>query len=182
MADILQIIENLTGYLPSFMSLTGVIFFILGVFLAINAIRGLARRSEMGPGMGSYAPHYIKLIVAIMFVSYPTFEQVLSRSFFGTGIVEDPNQIFALAPSVTQPFSGADGSVARQVLVALTSVIMFVGVIAVGRGLYLLNVAASGTSQVRTMGPGLTFLIAGIMAANFPQFLALINSFVTPAG
>lgn len=181
-ADILQIIDNLTSYLPNFMTMLGVIFYILGIILVIIALRGLGRRSEMGPGMGTYTPHVVKLIIGIFFVAFPAFETVLSFAFLGAPVESDPNQIFAYAPSLTAPFTGEGGSAARQVVSALTAIIMFVGVIAIARGLFVLNLAAQGTAAGGGpgVGSGITFLIAGIMAANFPLFMRVVEALVAP--
>ncbi len=59
---------------------------------------------------------------------------------------------------------------------------MFIGIIAVMRGLYLLNQTAQGGGGPKTFGPGLTFCIAGIMAVNFPLFVGMMELLITTPG
>ena len=61
-------------------------------------------------------------------------------------------------------------------------IIQFVGVIAVCRGLYLLNQSAQGGQGPQTFGPGFTFVIAGICATNFPIAVGIFESLITSSG
>lgn len=178
MADLLSIIQNVVTMLPAFRGLLAGVFWITGILFIISALRTAARRSEMGPNHSTWVPAIVKFIVGSAFLAFPATVGAFLFSVFGSETAAAPDAIFAYAPSMTAPMSSGNG---KEILVAITMVVQFVGLIGFGRGLYLLNASASGNGQAKTFGPGLTFLIASTMAVNFPLFVGAIELLVTPA-
>jgi hypothetical protein len=66
-------------------------------------------------------------------------------------------------------------------IIGITLIVQFVGVIAIARGLYLLNMSAQSAQGPKTFGPGLTFVIAGAMATNFPIFVGVMENLISTA-
>lgn len=178
MADLLSIIQNVVAMLPAFRGLLAGTFWVIGVLFIISALRTAARRSEMGPNHSTWVPSIVKFIIGSAFLAFPATVGAFLFSLWGADTAAAPDAIFAFAPSMTAPMNEGTG---REILIAITRVVQFVGLIGFGRGLYLLNASASGNGQARTFGPGLTFLIASTMAVNFPLFVGAIELLVTPA-
>ena len=181
MVDLLQIVRNLVEDLPFFYRFLSYLSYVIGVVLGIVALRALARRSEMGPNGGSWGSPVATLIIASIFVSIPAFWQALTATFFGDGTaVPDAAAIFGYAPATLGMFE--EGSPGRQLITGIVAIVQFIGLIAVIRGLLMLNKAAQGGGGGQsTFGPGVTFVIAGIMAINFPIFVGVFESLLTEA-
>ena len=67
---------------------------------------------------------------------------------------------------------------AKELITCQVAIIQFMGVIAVCRGIHLLGLTARGGHGPSTFGPGITFVIAGAAATNFPHFVGLIESLI----
>jgi len=177
MVDLLQIIENLVGILPSFQVLFYVISFVIGVIFVMTAIRDAARRSQMGQSAGSWYQPFWTFVIGVSFVALPGLVSSLTYTFFAQE-QPDPSNIFAYAPATIGLFN-ADGP-GRTMITGIVAIIQFIGIIAVMRGLYLLNQSAQGGGGgPKTFGPGFTFVIAGIMAVNYPLFVGAIELLIT---
>lgn len=176
MTDLLQIIEQVTGFIPNFEFLFGVICFLLGVIFGIKGIMAAAKRSEMGQSYGSWGAPTMMFLTGVMFVALPGLINTLSLTFFAMGQPDDPEAIFAHAPSTIGIMDGAE---ARTIIIGITAIVQFIGLIAVARGLYLMNQSAQSAQGPKTFGPGLTFVIAGAMATNFPIFVGVMENLVT---
>ena len=174
MTDLLQIIRNIVAALDGLMWLVSAICFLIGFYLTVKALRMARRRHESGPAMGSWATPISTFVTAAMFLSLPTVLDVLNVSLFGT-----------TARSAYSVFEYADGTIgilrdarARELIAGLVAIIQFMGVIAVCRGIHLLGLSARGGHGPRTFGPGITFVLAGAAATNFPLFVGLIESLI----
>ena len=175
MVDLLQIIRNLVDYLPQLYGFVSVLCFALAVVFGIAGLRGLARRSEMGQNSGSWWSPVATIFIGATFAAIPALWQTLTVTFFGGGTdVPAASDIFAYAPATLGMFS--TGSPGRELITGIVSVVQFVGLIGMIRGLLLLNRAAQGgQGGAPTFGPGLTFVIAGVMAINFPLFVGTVE-------
>lgn len=178
MADLLQIIQNVVGFLDEFQRLFGVICFVLGVIFAIRGLMGAAKRQEMGPGQGSWGGPLMMFTTGVLFVAMPGLVNSLSQTFFALNSPSSPDSIFSYAPATIGIMDGAE---ARTIIIGITAIVQFIGLIAIARGLYLLNLSAQSAQGPRTFGPGLTFVIAGAMAVNFPTFVGVMEALITAA-
>lgn len=176
MTDLLQIIRNLVAALDEFQALTGAICFLIGFVMAMSALKMAQKRHEMGAGQGSWSAPITTFIIAALFISLPSLLNVLNVSMFGVTQTQ-ASSIFAHADSTLGALQGNE--TARELITGLVMVIQFMGIIAVARGLYLLNQSAQGGGGPKTFGPGFTFVIAGAMATNFPIFVGVMESLIT---
>jgi hypothetical protein len=178
MVDLLQIVRNLVGYLPSLYGFVSVLCFAFAVGFGIVGLRALARRSEMGPNGGSWWSPAATIAIASIFAAIPAFWQSLTVTFFGAGMgVPSAEAIFSYAPATLGLFEA--GSPGRELISGIVAIVQFIGLIAVVRGLFLLNRAAQGGNGQPVFGPGITFVIAGVMAINFPLFVGTIELLIT---
>lgn len=178
MADLLSILRNLVAMLPDFEFLLAAVFWVIGILFIVTGLRSAARRAEMGPSQGTYAPIMVRFLVGVAFLAFPATVSTVIASFWGSGATASPDAIFSYAPSLTEPMNSGNG---REILVAITMLVQFVGYIGFARGLMLINAVTSQSGQARTFGPGITFIVASTMAVNFPLFLGAIELLVTPA-
>jgi hypothetical protein len=178
MTDLLQIIENVVGFLDEFQLLFGVICFVLGVIFAIKGLMGAAKRQEMGAGQGSWGGPLMMFTTGVLFVAMPGVVNSLSKTFFALNAPSSAENIFSYAPATIGIMDGAE---ARTIIVGITLIVQFIGLIAIARGLYLMNMSAQSAQGPKTFGPGLTMVIAGAMATNFPTFIGVMENLITAA-
>jgi len=179
MADLLQIVIRVTGYLTEFTALFGVICFILGVIFGIKGLLAAAKRQEMGPGQGSWAGPMMTFMTGVFFIALPGLVDTLSQTLFALSTPPSADSIFAYAPATIGIMDGAE---ARTLIIGITAIVQFIGLIAIARGLYLLNLSAQSAQGPKTFGPGLTFVIAGALATNFPIFVGVMESLISTSG
>lgn len=175
MTDLLQIIRNITGMMGEFTMLVSVVCFLIGFVMTITALKMAQKRQEQGPGQGGWNAPIATFIVAGLFLALPTLVDVMNVSIFGVKS-ESASSIFAHADTTVGAIKGDAG---REMIEGLVLIIQFMGLIAVGRGLYLLNQSAQGGQGPKTFGPGLTFVIAGVVATNFPLFAGVMQSLIS---
>lgn len=173
MSDLLQIIQNIVGFLDEFERLFGVICFILGLIFAIKGLIGAAKRQEMGPGQGGWGGPFMMFTTGVIFVAMPGFVNSLSMTLFSLSAPSAAENIFSYAPAT---IGIMDEGVARTMIVGITSIVQFIGLIAIARGLHLMNMSAQGGQGPKTFGPGLTFVISGALAVNFPTFMGVMEN------
>lgn len=177
MANLLEILENLVSYIPNFYFLFYVVSFMLGCVFAIKGLMLAGKRSEMGKQSGSWGAPMAMFATGALFVAIPGLMTTLRITFWEGSAAASPSSIFAHADTVTSGFAGTPE--AQALIVAITTVIQFIGIIGVARGLHLMNMSAQGGQGPKTFGPGMTFIIAGAMAANFPLFMGTVQDLVT---
>lgn len=178
MTDLLQIIENVVGFLDEFYFLFGVICFIIGILFGIKGLMSAAKRQEMGPGQGSWGGPMMMFFTGTLFVAMPGLVDLMSKSLFALSSPSSPENIFSYAPATIGIMDGAE---ARTIIVGITAIVQFIGLIAIARGLYLMNLSAQSAQGPKTFGPGLTFVIAGALATNFPTFVGVMEALITAA-
>lgn len=177
MIDLLQIINNVVAMLPSLQTLFMILSWLMGAIFIMMAVKAASKRSEMGRNSGSWSAPMWQFIIGVCFIALPGLLAGLTLTFFNQAI-PDASSIFAYAPATVGMME--DEGVARTMIEGITSIVMFVGIIAVMRGLHLLNqTAQGGGGGPKTFGPGITFVIAGIMAVNFPLFVGMMELLIT---
>lgn len=176
MVDLLQIIQNMVALLNPISTMIYVLCFMTGVLFVLAGLRAAARRTETGPNGGSYGAPFTRIVIGVLFISLPALILSLTTTFFATS-VPSADMIFAYAPETIGLFD--TDSPGRTMLTGIVMIVQFVGLIAVIRGLILLNQTAQGGGGPKTFGPGITFVISGIMAINFPLFIGAIEQLIT---
>lgn len=172
-----DVLQNIAAYVGQYEILLNAICFIIGALLTVQSLRLAARRSEVGPAAGSWAQPIMCFTAGIALLAFPVTTGVIVGTLFGSGKVSSPQSMFAYhgIDTNTQLMAGTYNAV--TVIVRL---IQFVGLIAIARGVLVLNSTASGKGGA-TIGSGITFLIAGGLAVNFPEFWKLVmRLFQTP--
>lgn len=182
--DLLRVIENIqaliqwdaAGEAGTFWVLFTIIAWFIGVIMVLMSIRKASRRQELGTTAGSWSEPLWMFVIGVMFVALPALIRALSLSLFG-GTPTDGQSIFQYADST---LGAVDSGEARTIIIGIVYIVQFVGLVAVMRGLYMLNLSAQGASSggPRTFGPGFTFLIAGAAALNFPIFVGMMESLI----
>jgi len=176
MVDLLEIIRRVVGFLDEFERLFGVLCFVLGVIFGIRGLMAAAKRQEMGAGQGSWAGPMMMFTTGVLFVAMPGLVNSLSQTIFALNTPSTADSIFSYAPATIGIMDGAE---ARTLIVGITAVVQFIGLIAIARGLYMLNMSAQGGQGPSTFGPGLTFVIAGAIATNFPIFVGVMENLIS---
>ncbi|MCY4260799.1 MAG: hypothetical protein OXC91_11115 [Rhodobacteraceae bacterium] len=169
MSRLPEAIRSLAATLDAFEHLLAALCYIMGVLLIIQALRRAGRRSELGAGSGSWAEPIATFVSGVALLAFPATVGVILGSLFGATTRESPQAILSF-PGVEQTrgvLAGASGLVT-----AIIRLIQFVGLIAIVRGILVLNAAASGRA---TVGGGITFLVAGGLAVNFPEFWQMLT-------
>jgi hypothetical protein len=179
MADLIALIENTVAMIPQISGFLVAICYVIGILLVISGLLAGQKRSESGPQSGGWGPVLVRFIMGICFLSFPTTVGAALMSVFGSATASPAEAIFSMAPSMTAPLQEGNG---QRILTALVRVIQLVGLIGLARGLYLLNAAGNGSGQVRSVGPGITFVVGSTLAVNFPLFVGAIELLLRPAG
>lgn len=180
MVDLLQIVQNVVLLIMPFSVLLYAISFFLGVLFVMTGLGKMARQAEMGStrspaSMGGYWGPLYQMITGVFFIAMPALIVTLNATIFGVGI-QSADRVFEYAPATVGLFE--PGSPGRQMLVGIIMIIQFLGFVAIMRGIYLLNRAAQGDSGP-TFGPGVTFIISGVLAMNFPVFVGAVEGLVS---
>lgn len=181
MVDLRQIIENVVGILPSFETLFMLICWLVGTIFVFLSIRAASKLSEGGRygGQGGVSGPIATFAVGICFIAMPGLLAGLTQSIFGQA-TPDPNAIFELAPATVGVLS--EGSAARQMVEGLVKIVMFMGMIAVFRGLIALNQAAQSGQGQGVFAHGMTRVISGVLAVNLPLFVGVVEKLLTAKG
>ena len=165
-------IANLAGAVPAFEGLLRAVVYVLGVALVIRSLHLAVRRTEFGAQATSSARIVVTFVTGALLLAFPSTVSMLGLTLFGTAGTPGPEAIFAYGGGMLDTLSTGPS---RQATGAFMLIIQLVGFIAIARGLLFLNMAASPGGP-QGFGPGLTFLIAGALAVNFPTFFGMIAS------
>ncbi len=171
MNDLATILQNLADYVPSFLDIVGGLAFLCGCTLVILAIYRMAQRSNSASSQRTYVGALANLLAGCFLIALPSTIGALNASLWGTSDIASADSIFAYAPTL---FEDQD-SASRLLIVAIVKIIQLLGVIAIFRGILLLNDHVQGQMGQSRLGAGLTFIISGALAVNFPEFVGLIE-------
>ena len=165
-------LDNIVALIPPLTGLLKAILYLAGILLVIQSLRLASQKPGQGIAGPSVARILTCLAAGVSLLAFPATLRVLNATLFGEGEAAGPETIFAYGDLLLEPLDhpGLRGAVAAIVLV-----IQFIGLIAVARGILFLNRAAA-PGGVPTFGPGITFITAGAMAANFPAFFGWLSS------
>ena len=168
--DPTAIITNLAAALPALEGLLRAVLYVLGILLVIRSLHLALRRTEFGAQATSSARVVMTFVTGAMLLAFPATVSTLGLTLFGTTTTPGPEAIFAYGKGMLDPLATGP---TRHATGAFVLIIQLVGLIAIARGLLFLNLAASPGGP-QSFGPGLTFLVAGSLAVNFPLFFGMI--------
>ena len=171
---IVELIARLEVYLGQFFTLVVVIAQATGFVAVVIGVRSAGRRAEQGTGGGGWAGPISWIFSGIFLLSLPYTLSVLSRSVIRDGWSQVSAEIFTTAPDL---LDALDGDVAEATVVGILRIVQFLGVIAIFRGILLLN-ASCQPGQQPTVGAGLTFIAGGTLALNIGSVLGALNELV----
>ncbi len=160
---------ELVGIIQAFESLLRGVFYLVGLLLVIQSIRNAARRSELGSQFGSWLSPLVGFVVGIMLIALPSTISLLSETFFGIRRELNPRSIFEYDKQLISPLNTGN---TQEFIELVVLVIQFLGFIAIVRSFLLFNQISSQGSRV--VGSGITFLVAGTLAVNFPLFWGML--------
>ena len=165
------LLVNFADLMPAFDLVYRAVCYLLGLVLVMLSLMRAARRVELGPGSMSWARPITGFIAGIVLLAIPDSIGVLLGSLFGNSDGVSPQQIFAYTDEALGPMSTPG---LRRIVGSFMLLAQCIGYIAVFRGILMLNAAASPSGR-GSVGAGLTFLVAGAIAVNFPEFLSLLS-------
>jgi hypothetical protein len=166
---LLSLTSNIYG--PSLM-LFGIFSYVAGVFVLMNAIFRLTKGMDQGPrgplGLGTAMSFFL----AAVLLSMPQALGAISTTLFGdTGIVTNP--VFADSGGMDADLKAR----AEQIMLAVESFLIIIGIISFFRGWFILRSVADGGGQATAMS-AFSHIIAGVIAVNIGPFVnAVQNTF-----
>ena len=174
LARLTELIARLQVFLGEFYILTVAVAWATGIAAIVIGLRAAARRADQGPGSGGWAGAISWMLTGTALMSLPTLLDVLSRSVIRDSWNAVGVEIFSTAPDLLEAF---DGAASQETIVGILRIVQFLGVIAVFRGLLLMN-ASVQPGQQATLGAGLTFVAGGTLALNIGPLLSMLNRLV----
>lgn len=169
---LLVVIARLQQYVSSFESLVYGISMLCGIIFLMIGLRRASIRAETGPGQGSWAACISWMLAGIVLIAMPEFLSALSQTVFATPVQKNVTDITALAPELVSLFQREMG---LQVIEGILRVVQLIGLIAVVRGVFILNSAIQPGSAAG-IGAGITHLLGGIAAYNIVLFAEVLNA------
>ncbi len=166
-----RVLARLQVYVSQFELLVIGVALICGIVFMVIGLRRAALRAEMGPGQGSWAGPISWLLAGIVLIALPRFLTVLSQSVFADPLQREVGDILALAPDMVSFFQE---DMSLQTIQGILRVVQLIGLIAVVRGIFILNSAVQPGTQAG-IGAGITHLIGGIFAYNVVLFMEVLN-------
>ena len=174
--DFVEVLARLERFLGDFYILIVVTAWATGMVAIIVGVRAAARRSEQGPGSDGWAGAVASILVGVCLMALPTLLDVLSQSVVGSTWSSVGVEIFATAPELLSVF---EAEVSRTAIIGILRFVQLLGVVAVFRGLLLLNRSVQ-PGQQPTVGAGLTYVCGGVLALNIGPVLGMLNELVAP--
>ena len=113
MGNMLDIIGNLVGYIPSLDYLMQMLSWVIGILMVMASIRGMSRRSDMGPSSGTWSAPMWQMVIGACFIALPGLMAALTQTFFGQA-TPNASAIFEYAPTTVGMMQ--DGGAAEQMI------------------------------------------------------------------
>ena len=169
---LLVVIARLQQYVSQFELLVFGISLICGIVFLMVGLRRAALRAELGAGQGSWAAPISWFLAGTILIALPQFLAVLSQTVFANPVQREVTDITALAPDLVSLFQR---DMSLQTIEGILRVVQLVGLIAVVRGIFILNSSFQPGSSAG-IGAGITHLIGGIAAFNIVLFMEVLNA------
>ena len=174
--DLTRLIARLQEYLGEFRILVYAAAFAAGAAMIIAGVAAAARRADQGPGQGGWAGPIALMIAGFGLAALPAAVNSLAASIIPGQWSDATIEIFSTAPTLLSAF---DGAAARDTIVGILRIVQFIGILAIFRGILILNASAQ-PSRTATAGAGITHLAGGALAVNIGPVLGMLESLVAP--
>ena len=172
--DNINIINNIAAtVVPIERLITGAAY-IIGIAFAFKAIHSLRQYGEsrsLHSGHSSMKEPLIYLLVAGVFIYFPTALAIILNTAFGSPNILAYSEVNSTNPALTSLFG--TGSLVGQ---SLTLIIQAIGAIAFIRGWILIARSSSQGQQPGGTGKGMVHVFGGIIAMNIVLTLQIINN------
>ncbi len=169
MSEPVSIVVQLAAFIGDFESLLRSIVFLIGLILILHALRLAGRRFDIGGSSVPMAKIFMSFCVGAALMAFPQWVAILLSTFFGSNRVSDSSDLLAYGGNTVTSIQDSG-----QAIEAIVSFIQLIGFIAIARGLLFLNDAVSPNGGSRLWGPGITFIVSGTLAVNFPTFFSMM--------
>ncbi len=169
-----EIIARLQHALGDFWTLVWAAAWVTGAAMAAAGLAAAGRRADQGPGQGGWAGPAAMLLCGCALLAFPSFVDSLTATMIAGQWEHAGPEIFARAPELLRIF---ENRATRETIIGILRIIQFVGLLAIFRGVLILNAAAQ-PAQRGTVGAGLTHLVGGGLAVNIGPVLDMIEALV----
>ena len=176
MRDLEAALRSVAGHVGAFEYLLYGILMCMGLGMIVLAVKRAQARANDDPRVRSYVGPAMTGLFGCVLFAFPSTVAMLNLTLWGRPDVLPPDAIFAYAPSLFGPVD----TKAKELIKAIVIVVQFLGMIALVRSIMLFNEHAQGPGESR-LGMGLTFLLAGTVATNFPLFAGVLEDLVAPS-
>ena len=176
MDEFVAFLSRVEALIPPFGNLVVAFAFIAGIVLIMRGILLAGRAGEGLSSLGRTGGWTIlgHFTVGALLIALPGTIESSVATLFGSNEIKEPSMIFAYAPEMLEP---ASNEAARKSIVSLLTVVQFIGLVGLVRGLFLLNQAPSHPGQ-GLVGRGTTHLVGGAFAMNIVMFVSLVEHVV----
>lgn len=170
MNSLLQAIVNVSALVPVMTALVVIVAFISGLVFFIKALVAMKNGNTGGRESG---PNFVvtNLIVGTVLISVGTFALMMTNTLFSSSTVSNAEEIFAYAPGT---IGVINDETTRRIIIAIVRIVQFIGLIGFIRGFFLMS--AYSKQAVPSLGPAITFVLAGILAMNFPRVVGMFSA------
>ena len=181
MDEFVACVERVQGLIPPFEKVVVAFCFIAGIALIIRGVTiasrstGNGQMSSLAYGDRSLAAIVVAHIaVGSLLIALPQTLFTAVASLYGDSEPVAATEILAYAPEMLAP---ASTEVAQKIIVAVLTVVQFIGFVGVVRGLFLLNQAPQQPGS-GLVGRGVTHLVGGALAANIVVFAQMLENLI----
>lgn len=174
MSSSVDIINNIAANMAPIQSLATGLAYIIGIGFAMKALMSLKHFGESKAQMsanGSMKEPLIYILVASMFIFFPTGLNVILTTAFGDSNILQYAPISSSNSTINTLF-GQESAVGESIVI----IIQTIGIIAFIRGWILIARSASHGQQPGVTGKGIMHIFGGILAINIVLTLEIINN------
>lgn len=168
MGDMSVLITNFNESVGGFYQLLNSCFYLIGGIFAVKTGWEIKSVQE-SRGQHTYAMAIVTFLTAVIFLYLPTAIDAFSNSMFD-GVEGRVNPLAMGGDGTTATFSAG--------IRAIVQFVELVGLIAFGRGWFIMRALSQGRSGEGAMGRGITHMVGGILAVNITTFAPMLAKFV----
>ena len=169
-ADILNNIANNLGPVQKLITGGAYVMGMMFAFKAMHTLRTYGESRTMGQSHTSIKEPLIYLLVASVFIYFPTALQIVLMTTFGSSSILQYAPVASNNPSINILFGSS------AIGLPLTIIIQTVGLWAFVKGWVMIARSASGGQQPGGTGKGLVHVLGGVFAINIVQTINIINN------
>lgn len=165
MADVVTILETLSGSLPAVQRMVVAFAYTCGFAMIFAAMYKLKQYGELRAMMSlqtDFRGPVSTIFVGAVLIYLPNAYEIMMTSFFGYGSV--------------LTYTTDEGTRWTRLVEVVVYITQIVGIIAFIRGWILLSRTANSQGQPSMMAKGITHILGGLMAMNIVGMVELINA------